>query len=73
MTKRGGPWRGALGERSGGTGWLAVGSEQQPMVQGGGPSSVGTRGGRLGAARLAVAGAEVRSAATVASGMGRRK
>jgi hypothetical protein len=38
MTGRGGPWRGALGGRSGGAGWLAVGFERQAMVRGGGPS-----------------------------------
>jgi hypothetical protein len=50
MTERGGPWRGALGGRSGAAGWLVVGSERRPTVQGGGPSSGGARGGRLGAA-----------------------
>jgi hypothetical protein len=73
MTGRGSPWRGALGGRSGGVGWLAVSSERRPMVRGGGTSSGGALGGHLGAARLAVANAEVHSAAEVASGVGRRK
>jgi hypothetical protein len=73
MTGRGGPWRGALGGRSGDTGWLAVGSELRPTIRGGGPSSGDARGGCLGAARPVVAGAEVRSAAAVASDAGRQK
>jgi hypothetical protein len=73
MTGRGGPWRGALGGRSGGTGWLAVDSEQRPTVRGGGLSSGGARGGRLGTTRPVVAGVEVHDIAAVASGAGRRK
>jgi hypothetical protein len=45
MTGRGGPWRGPLGGRSGGTGWLAVGFEQRPMVRGGVPRSGNAQGG----------------------------
>jgi hypothetical protein len=41
MTGQGDPWRGALGGRSGGAGWLAVSSERRPTVGGGGPSSGG--------------------------------
>jgi hypothetical protein len=59
MTRQGRPWRGALSGRSGSTGWLAVGSERQPTVRGGGPRSGDARGGRLVAARSAAAGAEV--------------
>jgi hypothetical protein len=63
MTGRGSPWRGALSGRTGGTGWLAVGSDRRPTVRGGGPSLGGASGGRLGAARPAVAGAKVRGVA----------
>jgi hypothetical protein len=45
-----------------GTGLLAVSSERQPMVQGGGPSSGGAQGGRLGAARPAVISSGARGA-----------
>jgi hypothetical protein len=63
MTIRGGPWRGALSGRSGGAGWLAVGSERWLMVQGGGLRLSGARGGCLGAARPAAAAVEVCGAA----------
>jgi hypothetical protein len=42
------------GEGANGAGLFAAGSERQPTVWGGGPSSGGARGGRLGAARPAV-------------------
>jgi hypothetical protein len=51
---------------------VKVGSERWITVRGGGPSLGGARGGRLGAARPAVAGADVRGAAAWWCGRARR-
>jgi hypothetical protein len=60
------------GEGANGAGLLKVGSERRLTVRGGGPSSGGARGGRLGVARLVVAGAEAHDAVAWWCGRARR-
>jgi hypothetical protein len=53
----------AIGEEQDGAGSPVVGSERQPMVRGGGPSSSGAQGGCPGVARPAVASVGAQDAA----------